>query len=180
MKRSKELFSRVVVLGLVVALGIGFAAVMGARTAEGMPAAAGQAVVEAYFNNVLAKADADAAATILAPGFQRTDRSQLGATLGTPGVLFLADYERKAIPDLRYTIDALVVVGDQAAVCWTARGTQAGAYGTAVATGKPVTWTGMSFLQLRDGKIAGEVTNLEALGQVLNAGGLRISPNYVQ
>jgi predicted ester cyclase len=145
-----------------------------------MPASATEAVVEQYFDNVLSKGDAAAAEAILAPEFQRTDRSQFGATLGPQGILFLANYQHGAFEDLHYAIDALVVAGDQVAVCWTATGTQSGEYGAAAATGKPVTWTGMSFFQLKDGKIAGEVTNLEDLAQLLNAGGLHISPSYMQ
>ncbi len=101
-------------------------------------------------------------------------------TLGAPGIMFLANYERQAFPDLRYTIDDLVVEGDHVAVCWTATGTQAGEYGAAAATGKPVVWTGMSFFKLQDGKIAGEEINLENLSEVLSTEDLRISPSYMQ
>jgi predicted ester cyclase len=180
MKRSRELFRRVTLLGLLAVLIAGLWAVIPVRTADGAPASANQAVVEEYFANVLSQGDEAAAAAVLVPEFQRIDRSQSGATLGAQGMLFLANYQLSAFEDLRYTIDALVVVGDQVAVCWTATGTQTGAYGVAAATGKPVTWTGMSFLQLKDGKIAGEVTNLEDLAGVLNAGGLHISPSYLQ
>ena len=83
---------------------------------------------------------------------------------------------RQAFPDLRYTIDDLVVEGDHAAVCWTAQGTQTGEYGAAAATGKPVTWTGMSFFALKDGKIAGEETNLESPSEVLSAARLAHQP----
>ena len=109
----------------------------------------GRTVVEAYFSTVLSKANGAAAKAILAPEFRRTDRSQAGVTLGVPGVMFLANYERQAFPDLRYTIDDLVVEGDHVAVCWTATGTQTGEYGAAAATGKPVVWTGMSFFSCR-------------------------------
>jgi predicted ester cyclase len=180
MKRSTQSLGRVVFVGLVVALVVGFCVALPASTATSAPASAGQALVEAYFNNVLGKADAGAAAAILAPGFQRTDRSQNGVTLGAPGVMFLANYERQAFPDLRYMIDDLVVEGDHVAVCWTAQGTQAGAYGTAAATGKPVVWTGMSFFQLQDGKIAGEEANLETPSAVLSTADLHISPSYTQ
>ncbi|MFN8467546.1 MAG: ester cyclase [Caldilineaceae bacterium] len=180
MKRSTQLLGRVVFVGLVVALMAGLGIAAQTTPAAGMPPSANQAVVEAYFNDVLGKADAAAAATVLAPGFQRTDRSQDGVTLGAPGVMFLANYERQAFPDLRYTIDDLIVEGDHVAVCWTAAGTQAGAYGTAAATGKPVTWTGMSFFELKDGKIAGEEANLETPSAVLSTKDLRISPSYTQ
>lgn len=180
MKRNSQLLRRVVFVGLIVALMLGLGAVVKTATAASMPAAANQAVVEAYFNDVLGKADAAAAAAILAPEFRRTDRSQGGVTLGAPGIMFLANYARQAFPDLRYTIDDLVVEGDRVAICWTAQGTQAGAYGTAAATNKPVVWTGMSFFELKDGKIAGEEANLESPSAVLSTKDLRISPSYAQ
>ncbi len=180
MKRSTQLLSRVVFGGLVVALVVGFCVALPAKTATSAPVSASQAVVEAYFNNVLGKADAGAAAAVLAPGFVRTDRSQEGVTLGVPGIMFLANYERQAFPDLRYTIDDLIVEGDHVAVCWTATGTQAGEYGTAAATGKPVTWTGMSFFELKDGKLAGEEAYLESPSEVLSAADMRISPSYMR
>lgn len=191
MKRSTQLLSRVVFVGLVVALVVGFCVAQPARTATSAPVSASRAVVEpgaggggtvveAYFSTVLSKANGAAAEAILAPGFRRTDRSQSGVTLGVPGIMFLANYERQAFPDLRYTIDDLVVEGDHVAVCWTAQGTQAGAYGTVAATGKPVVWTGMSFFQLHDGKITGEEANLETPSAALLTKDLRISPSYMQ
>ncbi len=191
MKRSTQLLGRVVFVGLAVMLVAGFGVAGQTMTAASAPVSANQAViepggggggtvVEAYFSTVLSKANGAAAEAILAPDFRRTDRSQSGVTLGAPGVMFLANYERQAFPDLRYTIDDLVVEGDHVAVCWTAQGTQAGEYGTAAATGKPVVWTGMSFFKLQDGKIAGEETNLEDLSEVLAIKDLRISPSYMQ
>ena len=191
MKRSTQLLSRVVFVGLVVALVVGFCVALPTRTATSAPVSASRAVVEpgaggggtvveAYFSTVLSKANGAAAEAILAPEFRRTDRSQGGVTLGVPGIMFLANYERQAFPDLRYTIDDLVVEGDHVAVCWTATGTQAGEYGTAAATGKPVTWTGMSLFELKDGKIAGEEANLESPSDVLPIEDLGISPSYVR
>ena len=185
MKCNRKLLGRVVFVGLVVALMVGLSVAVQSAMAAGAPASAAavsanQAVVEEYFSDVLSKADRDAAEAILAPEFQRTDRSQSGVTLAAPGVMFLANYQRRAFPDLRYTIDDLVVEGDRAAICWTAKGTQTDAYGAAAATGKPAVWTGMSFLRLQDGKIVGEETNLEELSEMLDAEDLRISPSYVQ
>jgi predicted ester cyclase len=180
MKRNTQWLSRLVFVALVAALVVGFCVALPAGTATSAPVSANQTVVEAYFNDVLGKADAAAATAVLAPEFRRTDRSQDGVTLGVPGIMFLANYERQAFPDLHYTIDDLVVEGDHVAVCWTAQGTQAGAYGAAAATGKPVTWTGMSFFALKDGKIAGEEANLESPSEVLSAADMRISPSYMR
>lgn len=180
MKRTMQLLGRVVILGLVVALMAGIGIVAQGKAAKSMPPSAGQAVVEEYFSSVLSKADAAAAEAILAPGFQRTDRSQAGATLGAAGVMFLANYQLSAFADLHYTIDDLVVEGDHVAVCWTATGTQSGEYGAVAANGKPVKWTGMSFFQLQNGKIAAEEANFEELSEVLAAEDLRISPSYAE
>lgn len=180
MKRTMQLLGRVVFWGLVVALMAGTCIIAQSEAAKSMPPSAGQAVVEEYFSSVLSKADAAAAEAILAPGFQRTDRSQAGATLGAAGVMFLANYQLSAFADLHYTIDDLVVEGDHVAVCWTATGTQSGEYGAVAANGKPVKWTGMSFFQLQNGKIAAEEANFEELSEVLAAEDLRISPSYAE
>ena len=66
------------------------------------------------------------------------------------------------------------------AVCWTANGV-VGAYPFAANAGEPVTWTGMSFLRIADGKIMEELTNLESMESVLGIGaGMRLSPSYAQ
>lgn len=179
MKRSMKMLSRIVFMVMAVALVLGVA--MGAQPmAAASPLAVNQTVVEKYFGEVLSAADKVATEEILAPEFQRIDRSTFGVTLGAPGTMFLADYLHRSFANLDYTIDAIVIEGDQAAVCWTASGEHTAAYGAAEATGKPVVWTGMSFVQLRDGKIVSEMTNLENLSELLGAQELRISPSYAQ
>ena len=90
-------------------------------------AAANKQVAETYFGQVLSQGDLAAADTILAPTFERLDRSQGGMALGSAGTTFLAAYYKYAVPDLSYTIDAMAAEGDQVAVCWTANGQVGGA-----------------------------------------------------
>jgi predicted ester cyclase len=140
---------------------------------------ANKAVAELYFGQVLSKGDVATADAILAPSFARIDRSHAGVELGQAGTEFLASYYQLAFPELTYTIDAMATEGDQVAVCWTAEGV-VGAYPFANA-GEPVTWTGMSFLRIADGRIMEELTNLESMESVLGIGeGMQISPSYAQ
>jgi steroid delta-isomerase-like uncharacterized protein len=140
-----------------------------------------KALAEQYFGMVFGKADMEVSNTILAADFQRIDRSHAATPLGKVGAQFLATYLHNTFPDLTYTIDAVAVEGDTVAVCWTARGTQDATFGVLPATHKTITWTGMSFLTVNDGKIVMEMTNLENVSALLGDDGtLRLSPSYAQ
>jgi steroid delta-isomerase-like uncharacterized protein len=59
-----------------------------------------------------------------------------------------------AFPDLRVTIESLIAEGDQVAKRWTARGTNTGVIPGLGATGRQVTFTGVTIYRIIDGKIA--------------------------
>ena len=61
---------------------------------------------------------------------------------------------RRAFPDLRYRIDDVVVSPDRFALRWEARGTHQGEYLGVQASGRPVSYTGITLYELRDGRIA--------------------------
>jgi steroid delta-isomerase-like uncharacterized protein len=61
---------------------------------------------------------------------------------------------RRAFPDLRYRIDDAVVSPDRLALRWEARGTHQGEYLGVQASGRPVSYTGITLYELRDGRIA--------------------------
>ena len=149
--------------------------------AEPPAAESNEALAEQYFGAVFGNGDMEISDAILAADFQRIDRSQSGTTLGKAGTQFLADYLHNSFSDVTYTIDALAIEGDTVAVCWTARGTNDATFGVVPATNEPVTWTGMSFLTMKDGKIVTEMTNLENVSALLgDTGNLRLSPSYAQ
>jgi predicted ester cyclase len=62
---------------------------------------------------------------------------------------------RRAFPDLAVTVDDIVAQHDKIAYRWTMRGTHGGEYEGIAPTGKAVTFTGMTFLLLKDGKDRG-------------------------
>jgi predicted ester cyclase len=175
MKRFSLLFSLVVVVAMLFA----FAGAPEPGLASPASAASNEALVEQYFGEVLSMGNVSVAEEILAPDFRRIDRSLFGATTGVKGTEFLAGYYRNAFPDLRYTIDAVVVEGDLVAVCWTASGTRSSDFGWVQANGATVVWTGMSFVRVENGRIAEEMINLESLVDRFNAQEMRFSPNYV-
>jgi predicted ester cyclase len=150
--------------------------------AAGVPAAEdAKAVAAAYFEQLMSEKGEIAADAVLASGFQRIDRAAPKAVLGAKGTQFMVAYLHQAFPDLTYHIDAVAVEGNTVAICWTASGTHAGTLRMEPATGKTVTWTGMSFLTLEDGKLVQEMTNLESLDTVLGLNeGQRLSPSYAQ
>lgn len=176
-KRSMLQRTVFVVLALTMVLALSSASLMASEEMAVPTAAANKQVAETYFGQVLSQGDLEAADTILAPTFVRLDRSQDGVALGPIGTTFLAAYYKAAMPDLSYTIDAIAAEGGQVAVCWTANG-EVGDYALAANGGEPVTWTGMSFLTIEDGKIAEEMTNLESMTTVLGVEGVQLSPSY--
>ena len=74
--------------------------------------------------------------------------------------------------DLRVTIDELFVAGDKVAVRWTAQGTHKGPLRGIPPTGNQVTWVGIAFYGLSNGKIT-EVWGLnDALGIMQQIGAI--------
>lgn len=75
---------------------------------------------------------------------------------------------RKALPDLHYTVDAMLADGDLVAVRWTGRGTHKGEYatylGTVQPTGNRVTFQGTNIFRLSYGKIVEQWISWDRLG----------------
>lgn len=101
-----------------------------------------KAAVAAFYNRCMNDGDVAAVSSLMAPDF--VDQSY-----GLAGIAeverFVAE-SRRRWPVLSYTIDDIIAEGDRVAVRWTGRGTDH--------AGRGVTWTGMGFYRLRDGKIA--------------------------
>jgi steroid delta-isomerase-like uncharacterized protein len=82
--------------------------------------------------------------------------------LHAPGVPVPVDREttkhvvamyRNSFPDLKHTVDEVIVEGDTVAARWTVRGTHRGEYQGIPATGKSVSQSGITFHHMRGGKI---------------------------
>ncbi|WP_172144447.1 ester cyclase [Pseudomonas tumuqii] len=111
--------------------------------------------------------DAEQAATFLAE-----DAVYFDATVGTPqnGKAAARDNVIRvfitAVPDLTWKMTSAPIVGpDGIAFQWTFSGTNSGAWGPDTpATGKPLSFEGVSFIRIKDGKIAYQGDYYDALG----------------
>ncbi|MBU1285131.1 MAG: ester cyclase [Gammaproteobacteria bacterium] len=111
--------------------------------------------------------DADKAATFLAE-----DAVYFDATVGTPqnGKAAARDNVIKvfvgAVPDLQWQMtSAPIVSADGIAFQWKFSGTNSGAWGAETpATGKPLSFEGVSFIRIKGGKIAYQGDYYDALG----------------
>ena len=77
---------------------------------------------------------------------------------------------RSAFPDLNVTIDDLIAEGDKVATRWTVRGTQKGEFGKIPATGKQVTFTGITISRIVDGKTVETWWSSDDLGMLQQLG----------
>lgn len=77
----------------------------------------------------------------------------------------------EAFPDLRFSVEAVRVEGDEVEVHWTLRGTHQGSLGGVEATGRPVEMTGRHTEVVRGGRIVERygITDHEILSEQLES-----------
>ncbi len=93
-----------------------------------------------------------------------------GGTQGPEGYKQFFAEQRRAFPDIRYTIDDVVAEGDRVAVRWTAQGTHTGAFQGLPPTGKRGSLTGTSFFRIANGKLVECWTQMDELGMLQQLG----------
>ena len=71
---------------------------------------------------------------------------------------------REGFPDLKFTIDDLMIEGDKLVMVATGRGTNTGSFFGMPPSGKPVSWTGMRILRIKDGKFVSGVAEFDQVG----------------
>ena len=76
-----------------------------------------------------------------------------------------------AFPDLHITIEDMIAEGDKVVTRWTARGTHQGEAMGLPPTGNEVTWTGMNFMRVVNGKLVEDWEELDLLGLMQQLGG---------
>jgi steroid delta-isomerase-like uncharacterized protein len=78
--------------------------------------------------------------------------------------------ERKALPDMRVTVNQVVAERDLVSVFWTASGTNTGEGMGFPATGKRITVNGMTLFRFKAGKISEEWSVFDMLSAMRQAG----------
>ena len=112
-----------------------------------------KALVRRSIDEMFNKGNLGVADELTAPDYVEHDDSNpgdwgRGPELVKQGVTIF----RTAFPDLHIAIDDMVAEGDQVAFRWTARGTHKGPFWGISASGKQVTFTGISISRIADGK----------------------------
>ncbi len=88
-----------------------------------------------------------------APDYCGIDVGESAPESGGQGVLDIARRRFMAFPDLRFTIEEVVVQDDRLAVAWIATGTHQGPLMRIPPTGRAVQVRGISLMTVRDGKV---------------------------
>jgi len=68
-----------------------------------------------------------------------------------------------AFPDIHVTFEDEMAMGDKVVIRWRVRATHKGALRNIPATGKPVTWTGITIVRVADGKIVEQWQEVDLL-----------------
>jgi steroid delta-isomerase-like uncharacterized protein len=109
-------------------------------------------LVRRFFDEVWNKGNLDAVDQLLSPNY--VDHSlPPGAPRGLKGYKAGVTMFRTAFPDIQYTLDQVLVEGDRVALRLTGRGTHKGNFMGIAATGKQVSFGGMTFIRLENGQV---------------------------
>ena len=98
--------------------------------------------------------DPERAAALFAADYEGSDVAQAEPQHGREGIqAALARYFR-ALPDIRFSANELIVQGERAVLIWTAEGTHLGALMNIPASGRMVTVRGVATFTLQNGAIS--------------------------
>lgn len=122
-------------------------------------------LAESFNTGNLAPAD-----ELVAANFTNVDPSTPPLPAGPAGYKQLITTYRTAYPDIRMTLDDLMIEGDKVVGRWTARGTNTGPLMGMPPTGKQATVTGISILTIANGQVIEQRTNWDALGMLQQLG----------
>jgi steroid delta-isomerase-like uncharacterized protein len=118
-----------------------------------------KALIRAHFDAIWSGDDAALRAQ-LGAGFI-DHAAQPGSPKGIDAVIEMARGMRAVFPDMSVTIDQSVAEGDRVAVYATWRGTHRAPFLGVAATNKTISFTGMVFWRIVDGKIVGRWATLD-------------------
>lgn len=120
-------------------------------------AAAGPQPIEQFIRGLLDAwnaRDVDRIIRLYALDYTGVDVSQRGPQLGRAGIREMVIRYLEAFPDLRFTIDEIVVQGNRAVIVWRAEGTHTGPVMSIPPTGHSVAVDGVSLVTVEHGHIA--------------------------
>jgi steroid delta-isomerase-like uncharacterized protein len=129
-----------------------------------------KSIVLRFYEEVWNLGNTDVALEIFADDYVRHDLRPSQALPGGAGQARIAADFRAAFPDLSFHVDLIVGEGDLVAARWTAAGTHSGVWGGAAPWGAAVTFHGVNFFRLRDGKVVEIWNHRDDLGLMQQTG----------
>ncbi len=125
-----------------------------------------EAIVARWYDEVLNGHDVSVLEEILVENVDH----ESGAFPDEPGPRFIINALLAAFPDIAYTTDEAISTDNVVVVRWTATGTHTGEFQGHAPTGRTATWTGINIFEIDCGRIAGVITELDAIGRLEQLG----------
>ena len=130
------------------------------------------AIAERFFDSVWNKGDFSVLDTLIAP--DAVDHSTVGGKVktgkGSASFRAIVSMFRRAMPDIRLTIEQEVYAGDKVVHRWTLVGTDTGGLLGLPPSGKQLTFTGTTVVRMREGMIVERWANVDELGLMQQLG----------
>ena len=111
------------------------------------------ALVRRFFEEVWNKGNLSMVDEFLAQDYADNNLPP-GAPRGLKGFEASVNMFRSAFPDIHFTLDQVLAENDHLAIRLTGRGTHKGNFMGIPPTGKQVSFGGMTFIRIQDGKVA--------------------------
>ena len=131
-----------------------------------MPSEQNKTLVNRFYEEILNGRRMDVADEILAPHY-------IDHSASAPGLDNFKQYFvmiTSVFPDIKVTIEDMVINDDKVAVRLTIHGTQLGSFRGFPAIGKQATWTGMDIIHISNGKITERWSERDFLTMLLQLG----------
>jgi steroid delta-isomerase-like uncharacterized protein len=129
-----------------------------------------KAVVTRMLKAINGKEDPSAIDQIFTEDWQNIDPSLPPLPRGPEGARMHLGLFAAGMPDIELAVEDIIAEGDLVAASFTAMGTHTGELMGIPPTGKKVDITGTGFFKMRDGKIAENRVNFDALGLLQQLG----------
>lgn len=129
-------------------------------------------VIRRYFEELFNQGRVELVAELLHPEYVNHSPGAPDLPRGRDGVAIVVQALRKGMPDLRYTIDDMVVGPDAVAVRATLTGTHTGSLFGMAPTGKSVRVSQMTIERFRDGQIVSHHRQTDDLSMLRQLGAI--------
>ena len=136
------------------------------------------AIATRFFESVWTKGDFSVLDELIAP--DATDHSMIGGKAktekGSGSFRQIVSMFRHAMPDIKLHIDDAIFTGDKVVHRWTLNGTDTGGVMGMPPSNKKLTFTGITIVRMRDGKILERWAEVDQLGLLQQLGVVPMPP----